>query len=196
MIVPALFSVEVLEEVAGVVGALIVPLVGKALGLEGLFDSIGSAIRKRRSPSPTGDLLTRLRSASSEMDSVIHELEATADERIKRVAALEGSINELIEKEKNLKETIQGTEGLSKATAETLGKIVEKQLEKVETPKRRRDYALFAAGVLVSAVVGIGIEATKPVWVKVLHLPVESTVKDEIHPQAGGTVSPVNQPSK
>jgi hypothetical protein len=196
MIFPAVFSVEVLEEVAVLVGSLIVPVVGKALGLEGLFDSIGSTIKKRKSPSPTGDLVTRLRSASSEMDSVIKELEATADEKLTRVAALEGSINELIEKEKNLKEKIQGTEGLSKATVETLGKIVEKQLEKVETPKKRRDYALFAAGVLVSTVVGIGIEATKPIWVKMLHLPVESTVKGESHPPINGTVSPVDQHAK
>jgi hypothetical protein len=74
------------------------------------------------------------------MESVLGELRATADERLKKVSALETSINELIGKEKKLQEKIQGTEGLSKATVEAIAQVVGEKLEKAERPKRRRDY--------------------------------------------------------
>jgi hypothetical protein len=173
--IPPLLSIEVLEELVGVVGALAVPLLGRLFGLQPFFDAILSLMKRKAPPSPAADLLVRLKSASSEMDSVIGELQAAANEKLTTVTTLESSINELIEKEKKLRETIEGTEGLSKATVEAFAKIVGEKLEKVERPKKRRDYVLFAAGVLVSAAVGIGIEATKPIWVKALHLPPEAT---------------------
>jgi hypothetical protein len=195
MIIPVL-SAEIIEELLTAVGALILPLLGKSLGLEPLFAWL-TALKKRRSPpSTTADLMARLHSASSEMDSVIYELQTAADERVKRVETLESSITELIVREKELKDRVEGTEGLSKATVNALAKIVGDKLESVEGPKRRRDYALFAAGVLVSAAIGIGVEATKPVWQKAFHLQVEPAAVRENKPGKSTQTKPqLEQPN-
>jgi hypothetical protein len=201
MVLP-IISVEILEEVAGAVAALGLGALGKNAGtllaerMSSLTERIFSFQRSKTSPNSTGDLLTRLHSASSEMESVLGELRTTADERLKKVSALEASINELIEKEKKLQEKIQGTEGLSKATVEAIAQVVGEKLEKAERPKRRRDYVLFAAGVIVTAVIGVGIEATKPLWERALPFQVESSVTDVSHGKAVGASQPqITQPN-
>jgi hypothetical protein len=168
--VPPLISVEVIEEVVAAAGSLLLPVLGKFLGVENLLNELAAKLKKKEPPSPTSELISRLNTASTEMDAVIKELQAAADERSNRVTALEKSIQDLINKESDLKERVEGTEGISKATVAALANIVEAKIAQVEGPKRRRDYALFAAGVIVSAIVGIGIEATKPVWEGAFHI--------------------------
>ena len=168
-------SVEVLEEIVGASAALVLPAIAKLLGFEKLLERFPFQQTRTESQRSTAALLARVRTATAEMDTVVAELQAAADDRMRKVNSLESSINDLMEKEKNLKETIQGTEGLSKATVDALAGVIEEKLQKAERPKRRRDYALFAAGVIVSAVVGIGIEASKPVWERFLHIQPEHT---------------------
>jgi len=182
-----------LEEIVGSLVAVTAGAAGAHLGIEKLIQRWFSLKERKLPPSSTADLIKRLHSASSDMDSVIVELQAAADERLQRVSALETSINELAEKEKNLRERIQGTEGISKATVDALAQIIGQKLETVEGPKRRRDYALFVAGVVVSAIVGVGIEASKPIWEKALHLHIETSGTNG-HQGTPGPVLPRSDP--
>jgi hypothetical protein len=184
MVLP-IISLEVLEEIVAAASSLLLPVLGKTLGLERILEPLMSRRKHPGGAASTADLLKRLRAASSEIDVVIGELRAAADERLAAVATLESSINELTEKEHKLRERIEGTEGLSKATVEAMAKIIEEKLEKSEKPKRRRDYALFAAGVLVSAIVGIGIEVTKPIWTQAFHIN-GHTAQEESTESTGG----------
>ena len=96
-------------------------------------------------------LTASLSSASSEVDKILEEIQGVSQQREESLRNLEAKLTEFASREQQLKNRI-----------ETLEKIplpaIEYFLHETERSERRsaiRDYILFGAGVIVSAIVSI-----------------------------------------
>jgi uncharacterized protein HemX len=109
--------------------------------------SIGS---KTDTPKPEG-LFSDLAKTSSEMDRIFREIEAVTKERQANVAKAESQLQSLAQQEEELKKKVEGLKNVPLPAAEFFAKMVEER----EKKSAWRDYLLFLAGVVVSAIVAI-----------------------------------------
>lgn len=91
-------------------------------------------------------LTASLMKASGEVDSFLAELALVARSRESAIQKLEGDLQSLQTREKELKEKLEALEKVPLPVAEHFAKL----LESGEKRSTRRDYILFAAGVVVT----------------------------------------------
>ena len=94
-------------------------------------------------------LTSSLTTASSQVDSVLHELSLVAREKGDTVKKLEAGLGELEKREKELKQKIEALQNVPLPVAEHFAKLVEPS----ERRSARRDYILFGAGVMVTTII-------------------------------------------
>jgi len=97
------------------------------------------------------NLMASLTKASSEVDNILAELAQVAGDRHKTVLELEAQLTELEEREKQLQQRIQDLQQVPIPVAEHFAAMIAPG----ERRSAWRDYALFAAGVVVSTVIAI-----------------------------------------
>ena len=139
--------------------ALIVPILVSMLGLIFEYWVINPLTAKSKKALSTkeahGEKLARLvdnlTRTSKEVDSILAEIAQTTRDRETTITKLESEINKLEISEKEYKERI---EALKNVPIPAIDYLV-KQLEPGEKKSARRDYLLFLAGVIASAVVTI-----------------------------------------
>ncbi len=96
-------------------------------------------------------LFSDLAKASTEMDRIVREIEAFTKGRQLAVAKIEGDLQMLSEQESELKKRVEGLQNVPLPAAEFFAKVIEER----EKRGAVRDYLLFLAGVVVSAVVAV-----------------------------------------
>jgi predicted nuclease with TOPRIM domain len=96
-------------------------------------------------------LIQSLTKASADVDYVLQEMAEVSHERESAIAKLEEELKSLAEREKHLQEKVETLEKVPLPAVEHFVSI----LEKGEKRSALRDYALFGAGVVVSAVMSI-----------------------------------------
>jgi uncharacterized protein (DUF3084 family) len=99
-------------------------------------------------------LSTNLAAASREVDTVLSELTSVAREREQAVTQLEAELKALEQREQSLQQSIKQLESVPLP-------VVERFAELTETGERRsarRDYVLFASGVVVSTIIAIALK--------------------------------------
>jgi hypothetical protein len=89
------------------------------------------------------------------MDAVLHELSAVAQEKEEAVRKLEMGLQELERREQGLKQKIEALQSVPLPVAEYFAKLVEPGERRIA----RRDYLLFGAGVLVTTIITIVLQA-------------------------------------
>ncbi|MCK4607110.1 MAG: hypothetical protein KAU35_07435 [candidate division Zixibacteria bacterium] len=99
------------------------------------------------------ELTADLNRASSDVDSVLEELAQVARARESSVKRLESELQNLEERESQLKEKVDLLENVPLPVAEHFARL----LKSGDKRSARRDYALFVAGVLVTTVLAIVI---------------------------------------
>jgi len=141
--------------VSGFTVGLMAFLLGKLLAI------VTDKMRQRRGDSRDeshGERLARLtgslREASAEVNAVLVEMTNVVSQREKAIQTLEGDLERLQQREKELTETIQALENVPVSVAEHFAKLV----EPVERRSARRDYLLFAAGVAVTTVITVVLQ--------------------------------------
>ena len=89
------------------------------------------------------------------MDPILSELTQVARDREEAVARLESALTEMETKERETKERIEALQDLPIPVAEHFAKLV------VPTERRnaRRDYLLFGAGVVVTTIIAVIMQA-------------------------------------
>ena len=100
------------------------------------------------------NLTENLVKASKEVDSVLSELSKVAQDREKSVLQLEIELSKMEKKEKELKEQIEQLQKTPLPVAEHFAKLIASG----EKRSAKRDYLLFAAGVLVTTIITIIIQ--------------------------------------
>ncbi len=127
-----------------------------ALHLYDLFRHVNA--KNKIPPESFGDRLEKLtsglRSASRQVDSVLGEIAQVAKDREETVQKLESDLAMLKDREKELKGNIDALEKTPLPAAEYFARL----LESKEKRSAKRDYFLFGAGVITSAVVTIIIQ--------------------------------------
>lgn len=98
-------------------------------------------------------LMEKLNAASSEVDVVLREISRVAQHRQETVEKLEKNLHHLESKEKQAKERIEVLENTPVEAAEYFAELI----SAVEKRSKKRDFVLFGAGAVVSAVVGLAI---------------------------------------
>lgn len=96
--------------------------------------------------------LTRsLTDASKEVDRILRDLAEIASNRQASVSKLESGLSQLETKEKELKKRVDTLANLPLPVADHFVQLIQKG----EKRSARRDYALFAAGVVASTIIAI-----------------------------------------
>ena len=147
-----------IDNLAVVLGA-IASLLGGGLASTELIRKLLRRALGKPEPSRThserlSELTASLTTASAEVDSILRELSTVAREKEKSVKQLEVGLSSLQEKEQALKDKISALENTPLPVAEHFAKLVESG----EKRSAARDYVLFGAGVVVTAVVTIIIQ--------------------------------------
>jgi chromosome segregation ATPase len=147
-----------IDNLAVVLGA-IASLLGGGLASTELIRKLLRRALGKPEPSRThserlSELTASLTTASAEVDSILRELSTVAREKEKSVKQLEVGLSSLQEKEQALKDKISALENTPLPVAEHFAKLVESGEKRSAT----RDYVLFGAGVVVTAVVTIIIQ--------------------------------------
>lgn len=101
------------------------------------------------------ELTESLTKASREVDAVLSELAQVARNRGEAVQKLEADLQSLEGREKELKSKIDALEKTPLPVAEHFARL----LEAGERRSAKRDYALFGAGVIVTTVIAVVIQA-------------------------------------
>lgn len=96
-------------------------------------------------------LFSDLARASTEMDRIVREIEAFTKGRQLAVSKIERDLQMLSEQESELKKRVEGLQNVPLPAAEFFANIIEER----EKRSAVRDYLLFLAGVVVSAVVAV-----------------------------------------
>lgn len=141
----------VVNLLSNVVGNRLDPTVGRLLKKLGLLPAERSKTYEERMSSLTANVAK----ASAEMDRVLREMALVGQEHLSAVKSLERQLGDLRMKEQSLKEQIQALEQTPIPVAEYFAGLVEQGNRQGERRSAWRDYLLFAAGVVVSAVVSI-----------------------------------------
>jgi len=97
------------------------------------------------------NLFADLAKASAEMDRIVGEIEAFTKGRQTAVAKIESDLRMLSAQESELKKRVEGLQNVPLPAAEFFAKIIEEREKKTTV----RDYLLFLAGVVASAVVAL-----------------------------------------
>jgi hypothetical protein len=95
--------------------------------------------------------LILLKKSTSEIDSVINEVTELSKEKQKAIELLENQLKELSDKETHLKQKI---ETLEQTPIDSI-QYFEEVLKRNNKRDKKRDYILFALGVLITTIVGI-----------------------------------------
>jgi hypothetical protein len=158
-----MFSLTLL---AGVVSALLgalFPLLREAIGAlrrkskgEKFFSSpIGKGLLQTldldKEPDGPELLFTELSETSKKMDSIVSRIQEYTKVREVAVTKLEEQLGELTQQEGQLRKTIEELQHVPLPAAEYFASLVNKG----EKSRALRDYVLFTAGVVVSAVVTV-----------------------------------------
>lgn len=108
--------------------------------------------RKNRTFSERLKFLTgNLVNASKEVDSVLFELNEVTKERENKISRLEIELSKMEQTEKELKEKIEKLQNVPLPVAEYFSDL----LATKERRSAKRDYLLFAAGVIVTTLITI-----------------------------------------
>ena len=97
------------------------------------------------------ELTSDLGKATAALDGILLEMSQVTKERERSIASLEMQVRQLEEREKELNTTIENLKNVPLPVAEHFAALANKG----EKRTARRDYLLFAAGVIVSAIVSI-----------------------------------------
>ena len=148
-------SVELLASTLGAVASL----AAGGIASSELIQNFIRALLGRQTPAKPyserlAELTENLTKASREVDAVLLELAKVAKDRAEAVKQIESELAAMEGREKELKERIEVLERTPLAVAEHFAKLVAPS----ERRSAMRDYALFGAGVVVSTVIGIGIQ--------------------------------------
>ncbi len=101
------------------------------------------------------ELTTGLTKASNEVNNVLAELTKVAKDRERAVSAMETSLTLLESREKELKDKIEVLQNIPIPVAEQFAKLVAPG----EKRSSKRDYFLFIAGVAVTTIITIILQA-------------------------------------
>jgi hypothetical protein len=96
-------------------------------------------------------LMKNLTKASSQVDNILVELAKVAEEREKAIRELETGLGKLEEREKTLQKRVEELENVPIPVADYFAELVDRG----EKRSAMRDYLLFLAGVVVSAVLSV-----------------------------------------
>ena len=91
-----------------------------------------------------------LQLASAELDELLREMKEEAASREAAVSQLEGKVIELAEREQALQSRVEALSVVSPRAVQEFVTLLEEQQTKGERRSARRDYILFALGVLVT----------------------------------------------
>ncbi|MBW2739235.1 MAG: hypothetical protein JRE64_10410 [Deltaproteobacteria bacterium] len=137
----------------GIIAAFASLLAGGLASSELIHKLIRHILGKEAPPKTYSERLSELTSslttASSQVDSVLHELSLVAREKEDTVKKLEAGLGELEKREKELKQKIEALQNVPLPVAEHFAKLVEPS----ERRSARRDYILFGAGVMVTTII-------------------------------------------
>ena len=137
----------------GLISAFASLLAGGIASSELIHKLIRHILGKEAPPKTYSERLSELTSslttASSQVDSVLHELSLVAREKEDTVKKLEAGLGELEKREKELKQKIEALQNVPLPVAEHFAKLVEPS----ERRSARRDYILFGAGVMVTTII-------------------------------------------
>lgn len=148
-----------LEVLTAVIGALASLIAGGVASSEVIRKLVSILLGK--SPAPKtysqrlSELMSSLTSASLQVDSVLRELFAVAQEKEQAVRKLEVGMQEMAIREQELKKKIEALQNVLLPVAEHFAKLVEPG----ERRSAKRDYLLFGAGVLVTTIITIVLQA-------------------------------------
>lgn len=95
-------------------------------------------------------LTASLTEASTDFEGLLHEMEEVATRREAAVSELEAKLTELSRREEELQTRINTLSQTHPRAAQEFIALLEKEQAKGEKRSARRDYALFAAGVVVT----------------------------------------------
>lgn len=143
---------------------LIIAGVSSLVAGRGVFSEIGEKLVSRlvdklrkRPPTPESPaqrlqrLSEKLSTTSSEFDVQLRELEKFASARQKAVEALEATMKDQTAREQQLRDNIKMLENVPLPVAKYFSELASSG----EKKSARRDYLLFAAGVVVSTAIAI-----------------------------------------
>ena len=105
----------------------------------------------------TRALTEGLATASMEVDKLFQEMASVATERQSGISNLEQQLEDLSNREQELKKKIEALEEVPLPAAEHLARLLDAQIESREKRSAQRDYALFALGVIVTTLVSVFI---------------------------------------
>jgi DNA repair ATPase RecN len=147
------------ELVLALIGAMFSLLAGGLTATEAIQKLIRLILRKE-APGKTyserlSELTSSLTTASAQVDSVLRELSTVAREKEQAVKKFETGLGELGQREQELKKKIEDLQNVPLPVAEQFAKLVEPS----ERRGARRDYILFGAGVLVTTIITILLQA-------------------------------------
>ena len=100
------------------------------------------------------DLTERLRESSRAIDGVLLEVAEVAQDRAQSVARLEVDLQSLKERQQEIRDTMASLEQTPIPAAEYFATLLDAR----ETRNAKRDYLLFAAGVVLTTIVTIGLQ--------------------------------------
>lgn len=120
---------------------------------------LASLVFKRGRPLPAevapGDKIRqatdRLLEGSKEIDSIIREIHNQLREKQEALELLSKRNQSLTEEEEALKKRVEVWKGTRPETAEVVEEMMRRLIDQAERSHRRRDYRLFAAGLLIGA---------------------------------------------
>jgi ElaB/YqjD/DUF883 family membrane-anchored ribosome-binding protein len=147
-----------IEIIITVIGAIL-SLLGAGIASTKLVNTIvyeflGKVEPKKTFSERLAELTKSLTNASAEVDSILAEMSHVAKEKQSSVKKLEQSLSQLENQEKDLKDRIKELETVPIPVAEHFVKL----MESGERRNRKRDYALFGAGVVVTTLITIIIQ--------------------------------------
>ena len=116
-----------------------------------VYKLFGKQLPSKTYAERLSNLTDSLTKASSEVDSILHEMNRVSRERETSIRELEAGLTALEKREKELKEKISVLQSVPIPVAEHFAKLVESS----ERRNARRDYLLFIAGVIVTTIVAV-----------------------------------------
>jgi hypothetical protein len=157
------FSVQILAALLSALIGAVIPLMKelvrdlrkKGKAQEFFASSFGKAVLKALDldkPKDTPETLFKdLSEASSKMDGIVARIQEYTKGREQSVTKLESQLGLLTQQEEELRKRIEGLKQVPLPAAEYFATLVNKG----EKSSAFRDYILFTAGVVVSAVVAV-----------------------------------------
>ncbi len=145
--------------VAGLIGLILTVIAGTASGSVTGRRLLLRLWRRPEAPKSYADRLSgltaSLTTASAEVDAILSELAHVAADREETLGRLESDLAAMERKETEAKERIEALQDVPIAVAEHFARLV----APTERRNARRDYVLFGAGVVVTTVIAVVMQA-------------------------------------